>query len=142
MYGALDISTGGMVAQRTRAETIAANIANRGTILDKDGQVNPYRRRQVMFAPGDPSATTKAGREMGVHVARIDVDQSPFNMRWDPDSPYAYKTGQQAGYVPEPNINPAVEQINMLEASRAYEANVSAAEATKSMFSQMLRLLA
>lgn len=142
MYGALDISTSGMVAQRTRAETIAANVANRHTILDENGEVNPYRRRQVFFAPGDPSAKTRAGKEYGVHVAQIEVDSAPFNLRYDPDSPYAYKRGPQAGYVPEPNINPAVEQINMLEASRAYEANVAAAEATKSMLTQALRLLA
>lgn len=141
MYGLLDISTSGMIAQRVRAESIAANIANRNTILDKDGNVNPYRAREVMFAPGDPTASTAQGRKMGVHVAAIQVDQSPFNLRYDPGSPYAYKDGPNVGYVPEPNINPAVEQINMLEASRAYEANAVAAEASKQMVQMSLRLL-
>jgi flagellar basal-body rod protein FlgC len=141
MYGLLDISTSGMIVQRVRAESIAANIANRNTILDKNGNVNPYRARQVMFAPGDPTASTPEGRKLGVHVAEIQVDQSPFNMRYDPDSPYAYKDGPNVGYVPEPNINPAVEQINMLEASRAYEANAVAAEASKQMVAISLRLL-
>lgn len=142
MYGLLDISTSGMIAQRTRAETIAANIANRNTILDDRGNVNPYRRRQVHFAVGNPGATTERGRSLGVHVAEIEVDQSPFNLRWDPSHPYAYKSGPSAGYVPEPNVNSAVEQINMLEASRAYEANIAAAEASKTMMNQMIRLLA
>ncbi len=141
MYGILDISTSGMIAQRVRAESIASNLANRNTILDKDGNVNPYRARQVMFAPGDPKASTPQGRQMGVHVASIAIDQSPFNMRYDPGSPYAYKDGPNIGFVPEPNINPAIEQINMLEASRAYEANAVAAEATKQMISISLRLL-
>lgn len=142
MYGLLDISTSGMTAQRARAETIAANIANRNTILDKDGNVNPYRARRVMFAAGDPTASSREGRDLGVHVAEIQIDDAPFNLRWDPGSPFAYKDGPSAGYVPEPNINPAVEQINMLEAGRAYEANVVAAEATKQMVQATLRLLA
>lgn len=141
MYGTLDISTSGMIAQRVRAESIAGNLANKSTILDKDGNVNPYRARHVMFAPGDPTASSAAGKKLGVHVAAIELDQSAFNMRYDPDNPYAYKTGPNIGYVPEPNINPAVEQINMLEAGRAYEANAVAAEATKQMIQISLRLL-
>ncbi len=142
MYGALDISTSGMVAQRTRLASISANIANRATILDSAGNVNPYRRRMVHFAPGDPSARTPEGRKLGVHVAEVELDKADFNMVWDPTNPYAYKNGPHQGYVPQPNVNPVVEQINALEASRAYEANVVAAEATKSMMAQALRLLA
>lgn len=142
MYGSLDISTSGMIAQRTRLEAIAANIANRDTVLDSEGNVNPYRRRTVHFAPGDPSASTASGRRMGVHVASIELDPSPFNLRYDPDSPHAYRSGPHKGYVPQPNINPVVEQINALEAARAYEANVIAAEASKSIMSHALRLLA
>lgn len=142
MYGALDISTSGMIAQRTRLEVVAANIANKDAILDSSGRVNPYRRREVFFAPGDPSAKTGAGRKMGVHVAAIEQDDAPFNLKYDPSSPYAYKDGPNAGYVPTPNINPVMEQVNAMEAARAYEANVVAAEATKSMVAQALRLLA
>lgn len=142
MYGTLDIATSGMIAQRTRMESIAANIANRNTIIDENGNVNPYRGRRVHFAPGDPSASSARGREMGVHVSHIEIDESPFGMRWDPTSVYAYKDGPHAGYVPEPNVNPVVEQINAMEASRAYEANIVAAEATKTMIGNALRLLA
>ncbi|MBS0188810.1 MAG: flagellar basal body rod protein FlgC [Planctomycetes bacterium] len=142
MYGALDISTSGMMAQRARMAAIAANIANRSTILDDKGNVNPYRARHVMFAPGDPQAATPEGRRLGVHVAAIELDKGEFNYRWDPTSPYAIQKGEKRGYVPEPNINPAIEQINAMEASRAYEANVVAAETTKQMMNQVLRLLA
>lgn len=141
MFGSLDISTSGMIAQRERMASIAANIANRNTVLDADGNVNPYRRRMVHFAPGDPSASTAEGRSMGVHVAKIEIDQSDFNYEWDPTNPYAFKDGSRAGYVPSPNVNSVVEQINAMEASRAYEANVVAAEATKTMLAQALRIL-
>jgi flagellar basal-body rod protein FlgC len=142
MYGSLDISTSGMIAQRTRMNAIAANIANRGAILDAKGNVNPYRARHVHFAAGDPTGATPEARAMGVHVAKIELDDSPPNLRWDPGSPYAYKSGPKQGWVPETNVNPVVEQINALDASRAYEANVVAAEAAKTMMAQALRLIA
>jgi flagellar basal-body rod protein FlgC len=142
MYGTLDISTSGMVAQRTRLNAIAANLANRNTVLDANGNVNPYRARTVHFAPGDPNAATAQGQQLGVHVARIEQDPREFNLRWDPGNPMAYREGPKQGYVPEPNVNPVVEQVNALDASRAYEANVMAAEATKTMMNQALRLLA
>lgn len=141
MYGMLEISTSGMVAQRTRLTAIQANIANRNTILDADGNVNPYRARKVHFAPGDPSAKTATGRSLGVHVSQIEIDQSDFNYRLDPTNPYAIKSGKWKGYVPEPSVNPVVEQLNALEASRAYEANVAAAEVSKTMMAQALRLI-
>ncbi len=142
MYGTLDISTSGMIAQRTRLEVIAANIANKDAILDSTGRVNPYRRRQVHFAAGDPTARTAAGRSMGVHVAEIQVNQDAVRLKRDPGNPLAYKSGPNAGYVPIPDIDPVTEQINAMEALRAYEANVMAAESTKTMMAQALRLLA
>lgn len=138
MYGSLDVSTSGMIAQRVRLESIAANIANKDAILDAKGEYNPYRRRHVMFAPGDPSAKTRAGRAMGVHVAEIEIDQDALRPRYDPSNKYADK----AGYVMVPDINPVVEQINAMEAARAYEANVVVAQATKTMMAQILRLVA
>ncbi len=139
MYGSLDISTSGMIAQRTRMTTIAANIATKDA-RDADGL--PYRRRMVMFSAGNPSARTEFGRTMGVHVRSIQKDQAPFNLKYDPSSPFAYKTGAQKGYVPMTNINTVVEQLNAMETARAYEANVMAAEATKTMMAQALRLIA
>ena len=142
MYGLLDISASGMVAQRTRMTVIAANIANKDAVLDSAGNVNPYRARRVYFEPGDPGASSAEGRKFGVHVREIDADPAPHGWRWDPDSPLAQKTGPKAGYVPTPNVNTVVERLNALEASRAYEANVVAAEASKAMVQQALRLLA
>jgi len=142
MYGILDISTSGMIAQRTRLDVAAANIANKEAVLDSAGNVNPYRARRVMFAPGNPRALSAAGQQHGVHVAQIDVNQGPPRYVYDPSSPYAIKSGQWEGYVPHPDINTILEVMNGRDAERAYEANAMVAEATKSMMAQALRLIA
>jgi flagellar basal-body rod protein FlgC len=78
-----------------------------------------------------------------VHVASIELDPSPALPReYNPDHPDAYKSGPFKGYVPATNVNLVVENMNSMEAARAYEANVAAAEATKTMIAQALRLLA
>lgn len=127
-----------MIAQRTRLDVISANIANKNTMLDADGNYSPYRRRIAYFAEGDPSARGGRGASMGVHVKSIGLDEAPFRLRYAPDSPLA----DEAGYVREPNIDTTTEQIDAMEAVRAYEANVAAAEALKSMVNQGFRLLA
>ncbi|MEO0632223.1 MAG: flagellar basal body rod protein FlgC [Planctomycetota bacterium] len=138
MYGSLDISTSGMIAQRTRLDVISANIANKGTILDAEGNYNPFRRRMTMLAPGNPNARSARGQELGVQVKEIALDEAPFRLKYQPNNPYA----DEQGYIREPNIDTTTEQIDAMEAVRAYEANVAAAEAQKSMLGQGLRLLA
>ncbi len=143
MYGSLDISVSGMVAQRMRLDVIASNIANRDAILDPQGRLNPYRRRIAVFSPGDPTAKTPGGRELGVQVSQILFDEAPFRKVYDPTNPYARPSGSpDAGYVDYPNVDLATEGVNAIEAVRAYEANVAAAEANKAMVAQALRLLA
>lgn len=137
MYGALDISTSGMIAQRTRLETISANIANRDTFLDENGNNNPFKRRIAMFAPGDPSSGSSEGRALGVHVRSIEAEDG-FDLRFEPGNPYA----DAQGYVKYPSINSTFEQLNAFQAQRSYEANVVVAEATKQMMTQALRLIA
>jgi flagellar basal-body rod protein FlgC len=138
MYGALNISTSGMIAQRTRMAVISANIANANTILDSQGNLNPYKKRILNFAPGDPSSADPVGRRFGVHVSEIGKDENAVRMQYEPGSKYA----DEEGYVPYPDISPQMEQINAMSAARAYEANVVAAETTKSMMAQALRLIA
>jgi flagellar basal-body rod protein FlgC len=143
MYGSLDIAVSGMIAQRTRMDVITANVVNKDAILDSKNEVNPYRRRITMFAPGDPTAKTPEGRRLGVHVADIALDPTPFQpSTYDPTSSYAYKDGPNKGYVAGTNIDPVTEQADSLEAGRAYEACAMAAETAKSMMAQGLRLLA
>lgn len=143
MYGSLDIAVGGMVAQRMRMDTISANLANRNTVADADGNANPFRRKIAVFMQGDPSGRSAEARELGVRIGRIDDDPSPFRKVYDPSSPFARPAGDpDEGYVYEPNVDPVTEQINAVDAVRAYEANATAAEATKSMMAQALRLIA
>ncbi|HBS28721.1 MAG TPA: flagellar basal body rod protein FlgC [Phycisphaerales bacterium] len=143
MYGALDISVSGMVAQRTRLDTIAANLANRDAILDAQGNPNPFRRRIPVFQAGDPAAASPQARALGVHISRIGEDDGDFRKVWDPTNPYARPAGSpDEGYVYFPNIDPVTENVNAVDAVRAYEANVAAAEASKGMMAQALRLLA
>ncbi|MBY0308917.1 MAG: flagellar basal body rod protein FlgC [Phycisphaerales bacterium] len=145
MYGLFDISTSGMVAQRVRLEAASANLANKDSLYDSQGRLNPYKRREVVLAPGgaDSAQGPPDRRIFGVRVAEIAIDESATQAgRYDPGSPVAYKDGPLKGYVAQTGVNPVVEQVNALEAVRAYEANVSAAEATKQMVASALRLLA
>ena len=134
MFGSLDVSTSGLIAQRTRMEVIAANLANKDSIYDAQGNYAPFRRRVPIFAHGDPAT----GSAEGVHVQKILFDPGPFRQVYDPGHPNA----DGKGYVSFPNVDSSVEMVNALEASRAYEANVTAAEATKVMLQSSLRLLA
>ena len=134
MYGSLDISTSGLIAQRTRLTIVAANVANTQSLLNAQGEYDPYRRRFAVFASGDPAG----GSTQGVHVADILTDEGPLRPVLEPGSPYA----DEDGYVYYPNIYPVIEQVNAMEAARAYEANISAIEATKSMFSVALQIIA
>lgn len=134
MFGTLDISTSGLIAQRTRLETIAANLANQNAIYDADGNYSPFQRRIAVFEQGDPASDS----DLGVHVGEIMLDDAPLMAKHEPGHPEA----DEDGYVYYPNVNPIVEQVNAMEASRAYEANITAAEATKSMMRSAMTLLA
>ena len=134
MFDSLDISASALLAQRTRMDTIAGNIANMNTTRNARGEPVPYRRRFAVFATGRPDAPGKAG----VAVAKIEIDRGPFRKEYQPSHPDRDKDG----YVSYPNIDLAVEYVNALEASRAYEANVTAMEVSKAMLNASLRLLA
>lgn len=134
MFNALDISTSALVAQRTRLNVISSNVANQHSIYDAKGNYNPFRRRIPIFATGDP----QNGNEMGVHVKEIELDEAPFMKKYKPGHPAA----DADGYVEYPNINSVVETVNAMEASRAYQANITAAETTKTMMSSAMTLLA
>jgi flagellar basal-body rod protein FlgC len=134
MFGSLDISTSGLIANRVRLEAISANIANATTILNDKGEYEPFRRRVATLSAGDPSRNS----DLGVHVDAIELDDGPPRMKYEPGSPFA----NADGYVGYPNIDIVIEQMNAMEAQRSYEANITAAEATKSMISIALQLIA
>lgn len=133
MYGSLDISTSGMIAQRTRMQVIAANIANSNTLVNAQGEYDPYLRRAAMLEPAG-----NASSPQGVRVAEIEIEQNALRKELRPGSRFA----DADGYVMVPDIDPTTEWVNSLQASRAYEANIAAAETMKSMVAQALRLLA
>jgi len=142
MYGALEISVSGMVAQRRRLETVSANLAIANAPVDHSNP-DAFRRRVALLQPG----ASERGAGLGVRVAQIALDQAPFRKVYDPGHPMASKVTDPArglveGYYDVPNIDPVIEELNAMEASRAYEANVMAAEAVKTMLGQALRLIA
>jgi flagellar basal-body rod protein FlgC len=134
MFDILDMGASGLTAQRIRMDTIAGNIANINTTHDASGKVNPYRRRFVVFAPGQEGDASKPG----VHVQQIGQDESALTHKFEPGNPDADKDG----YVAYPNVDLSIEFVNAMEASRAYEANVTMMETAKSMIGSDLRLLA
>ena len=132
MFDVLDMGASGLMAQRTRMDTIAGNVANINTTRNEKGEAIPYRRRIAMFQAGTPDG------KPGVHVSKIGQDPSPFQLRYEPGNRDADKNG----YVKYPNIDLSIEYVNMLEASRAYEANVTMMETSKAMINSSLRLIA
>ncbi|MGF1632328.1 MAG: flagellar basal body rod protein FlgC [Phycisphaerae bacterium] len=139
MFEALDIGASGLAAQRVRMNTIAQNVLNQNTTRNEQGEAIPFRRRVVLFQAGrEANSSLGEPAKPGVHVSGIELDQSPFKRKFDPGHPDADKDG----YVNLPNIDLSTEFVNMLEASRAFEANVTMMETTKAMLNSSFRLLA
>ena len=139
MFGSLDISVSAMQAHRTRLNVIAGNIANMNATRGPTGEPRPYQRRVALLATGNPKGGPGAP---GVHVQEVVRDSSPPREVYDPYHPDAVQTGPKKGYVLYPNVDYATEMINALQAARAYEANVTVTDITKSMAAGALRLLA
>jgi flagellar basal-body rod protein FlgC len=145
MYPALGISATGLAAQRLRMDVVANNLAN---IDSTTGVGQAFRRRVVVMseAPNGPEfrlpapagAPASAASDMhGVAVTRIAEDTSDLRRVYDPGNPLA----DTQGYVTKPNVNAVTEMVDMVGASRSYQANVTAFDATKNMARQTLRLL-
>ena len=137
MFGSFDISASALGAQRVRIDTIASNIANSDSTVasyDAEGKPIPYRRLFTVFE----TQRTADGGLGGVSVKSIQQDWSPFREKIDPGNPLA----DARGVVKYPNVDPFVENADAMEAYRAYEANITAIETTKSMMNASLRVLA
>lgn len=142
LFSSLGVSASGMDAQRQRAELLVENLANAETTRTPEG--GPYRRKDVIFSsdPGMSSFASELGAAMGssgtgVKVAGISVDQRDPEKRYLPGHPDADKDG----YVAFPRINPAEDMVDLMGASRSYEANVSAIAAVKEMIQRSLDIL-
>lgn len=157
LFGAIDISASGLTAQRLRMDLVANNIANINTTrtgeLTSAGNPIPYSRQVATFVPRPPETSfarvlgeTMGGRNLGngVQVGSIDRDvQEPFRLEYNPSSPDAAKVaepGLPVGYVRQPNVNIVTEMVDMISTSRAYEANVTALNVSKSMASKALEI--
>lgn len=143
LFGVLDINGSALSAERTRAEIVASNMANAETTRTPKG--GPYQRQLVVFGtqrPGHASfAQTLTGlsdlHARGVKVAQVVQDQTPPIRRYEPGHPDA----DDQGFVSFPDINPVEEMVNLMGAAQAYQLNVAAAQATKSMISESIQIL-
>lgn|SRR5574344_922643 len=134
IFNAFNISASGMTAERLRTDTISQNLANVNTTSSSSG--GAYRRKTVVFEEKPTTSfdevfmTTKGMVGSGVKVTKITEDNTtPMNKVYDPSHPDA----DENGYVEYPNVNTVTEMTNLIDASRAYEANVTAFNASKSI---------
>lgn len=135
------VSSSGLSAQRQRMNTISSNIANINTTRTPEG--GPYRRKDVIFEAmpdarnfGELVTAKPDERIQRVQVTDITADRKPPLLKYEPDHPDA----NEEGYVAYPNINLMEEMANMIQATRSYEANVSAMQATKDMAMSALEI--
>lgn len=128
LISTLRVSASGLSAERLRMDLIADNLANANTTRTPDGQ--PYRRKVAVFEPIAPTARMPGG----VRVAQIVQDTTPPRLVYEPGHPDA----DPNGYVAYPNVDIVHEMVDMITATRAYEANIQAFNAAKTMFMRTL----
>lgn len=131
--GIFDIAYSGLSAERLRMDIISHNLANINTTRDKFGNINPYRRKEVVFK----ELILDNGKLSGVKVDKIVEDMSDFKYVYNPGHPDSNKDG----YVLLPNINPIVEMANFINSSRTYQFHLTMIENAKTMYLSTLRLL-
>ena len=145
LFQAIENSATGLTAQRLRMDTISDNLANVNTTRAKrmpDGTYLPYRRKVTVFENKKQDFAGVLGAEMGnqsgqgVTVSQITEDKEPFKMVYNPGHPDA----NAEGYVLMPNVNVVTEMVDMISATRAYEANVTVINSSKSMALKALEI--
>jgi len=141
LFGGMNASASGLTVNRLRMDVVSSNIANaettRGSLVD--GEWVPYRRKVVELESFQQRLTSAMGTNSvttGVTVDRIKGDETPFQQIFDPEHPEA----NEAGYVLMPNVDPLKEMVDLMSATRSYEANVTAFNASKSMFMKALEI--
>jgi len=141
IFRSMDIAASGLTAERLRMDIIANNIANVTSTRTKDG--GPYRRQIPVFAPREAESfsavlnrTQSQMSSEGVRVVGITKDAAPYKKVYNPHHPDADKDG----YVNMPNVDTVTEMVDMISASRSYEANVTVINAAKSMALKALEI--
>jgi flagellar basal-body rod protein FlgC len=139
IFRTLDISASGLSGQRARMDAITDNLANSDTVVTANG--GPYRRKVVVLQSADDAGfrdLLHGGRAPGgVKVAGVVEMQDAPRRAYLPGHPHA----DADGFVNFPNVSPLVEMVDMLTTTRAYEANATAFQATKTMAAKLLELL-
>ena len=148
IFSSINIAASGLTAQKMRLDVIADNIANVNTTRTTEG--GPFRRSRVIFRPRveqpywrSPFLPTYLQDEVGqgVRVSKIEKDyDAEVRLVYDPTHPDAIKDGPQAGYVEYPNVNVVNEMVDMIAASRSYEANSAVINGSKAMFLKALEI--
>lgn len=145
LFSSINIAATGLSAQRLRTDVISDNIANASTTRTQSG--GPFKRSRVILASAQKKPTFRSpfvpedldkGMGKGVRVMEIKKDDSEGPLVYMPDHPDAIKTGPNAGYVEYPNVNIVNEMVDLISASRAYEANTTLIQGAKEMFQQAL----
>ncbi len=139
------VSASALTAQRLRMDVISSNIANAETTRAEivDGKAVPYRRKMVVMSPMKTefgqalnSAMGNSSTSQGVKITQIKEDSAPFKPVYNPTHPDA----DSEGYVYMPNVDTLKEMVDMMSASRSYEANVTALNASKAMMTKALQI--
>ena len=148
LFTSINIASSGMSAQRTRADVISDNMANASTTRTAEG--GPFRRSRVVMRPRVDSPYWRSpflpegmdnGVGGGVRIAEIQKDYKTENrLVYDPSHPDAIKSGPREGYVEMPNVDIVSEMVDLIAASRAYEANASVVEGAKAMFQKAMEI--
>ncbi|WP_099158092.1 flagellar basal body rod protein FlgC [Virgibacillus ndiopensis] len=147
IFNALNTSASALTAQRLRMDVISSNIANAQTTratINENGEFEPYRRKMVVVEPKDNSfrsylqkaTNTSSNPGSGVKVTEIIEDDDPFKLVYNPNHPDA----NEDGYVQLPNVDPLKEMVDLMSATRSYEANITSVNATKSMLLKALEI--
>lgn len=146
IFNALNTSASALTAQRLRMDVVSSNIANAQTTratINENGEAEPYRRKMVVLEPRDGSfqsflqeAKNTPSHAKGVEVTKIVEDDTPFKLVYNPNHPDA----NADGYVQLPNVDPLKEMVDLMSATRSYEANVTALNATKNMLLKALEI--
>jgi flagellar basal-body rod protein FlgC len=148
MFNSINTAASGLTAQRLRQDVIANNIANATTTRTPEG--GPFRRSRVILRPRVDQPYWKSpftpnrldnGVGEGVRVVEVqkDFDGDP-RLVWDPEHPDSIKSGPRAGYVEMPNVDVVSEMVDMISASRSYEANIAVVNGAKTMFQQAINI--
>jgi flagellar basal-body rod protein FlgC len=134
LYDSMEVLASGLSAERTRLDVTSSNMANAQTTRTAEG--GPYRRRDPVFTTAEAGATTFGQALAGVQVADVVADEAPPRLVYDPSHPDANKEG----YVAMPNVSMVEEMVNMMNASRSYEAQLTAMHGLVDMTEKALSL--